>query len=89
MQHIVRREDIFVMSMVPQWDLGYNATIANFHSTLHELGLQYLDLYMFHWPGMYSDDYTIGAHAGNVTHCGVSQSAQVDGCVCFSQTRAG
>eukprot|EP01051_Picozoa_sp_SAG22_P011655 SAG22_NODE_1141_length_5388_cov_2.279259_1_plen_356_part_00 len=51
----VDRKELFVMSMLPQWHLGYNETLANFADTLQQLQLQYVDLYMFHWPGMYED----------------------------------
>ena len=64
----VPRSEIFLMSMVPQWNLGYNETIASFHSTLEQLGTEYLDLYMFHWPGMFSDDYSVDDITGTVTH---------------------
>ena len=49
----VPRKEIFIMSMVPQWELGYNSTKTSFRSTLAELGVDFVDLYMFHWPGMF------------------------------------
>ena len=51
----VPREDIFLMSMLPQWHLGYNMTMANFEDTLRQLQTDYVDLYMYHWPGMFVD----------------------------------
>jgi diketogulonate reductase-like aldo/keto reductase len=51
----VDRKDLFVMDMLPQWHLGYNETLANFQDGLDQLGLDYVDLYMFHWPGMYEN----------------------------------
>ena len=51
----VPREDIFLMSMLPQWHLGYNSTMANFEDTLRQLQTDYVDLYMYHWPGMFVD----------------------------------
>ena len=51
----VDRKELFVMDMLPQWHLGYNETLANFHDGLDQLGLDYVDLYMFHWPGMYQN----------------------------------
>jgi hypothetical protein len=47
----VPRKEIFVMSMLPQWHMGYNETKASVASSLANLGLDYIDLYMFHWPG--------------------------------------
>lgn len=35
-----------------QWHLGYNETLANFQDSLDQLQVEYVDLYMFHWPGM-------------------------------------
>jgi diketogulonate reductase-like aldo/keto reductase len=30
----VKREDLWIETMLPQWHLGYNETIANFHDTV-------------------------------------------------------
>ena len=51
----VPREQLFVISMLPQWHLGYNETMANFYDGLSQLQLDYVDLYLFHWPGMYEN----------------------------------
>ncbi|MCM3771735.1 aldo/keto reductase [Priestia aryabhattai] len=44
------REDIFVTSKVWNADLGYEATLAAYETSLQKLGLEYLDLYLIHWP---------------------------------------
>ncbi|MFF2481121.1 aldo/keto reductase [Paenibacillus sp. NPDC058071] len=44
------REDLFVTSKVWNADLGYEETLAAFDVTLAKLGLDYLDLYLIHWP---------------------------------------
>ncbi|KRF53006.1 glyoxal reductase [Bacillus sp. Soil531] len=44
------REDIFVTSKVWNADLGYEETLAAYETSLQKLGLEYLDLYLIHWP---------------------------------------
>ncbi|MCR8936647.1 aldo/keto reductase [Brevibacillus laterosporus] len=44
------REDLFVTSKVWNADLGYEATLTAFETSLDKLGLEYLDLYLIHWP---------------------------------------
>ncbi|NQX67772.1 aldo/keto reductase [Paenibacillus alba] len=44
------RADLFVTSKVWNADLGYEATIAAYEASLSKLGLDYLDLYLIHWP---------------------------------------
>ncbi len=46
----ISREDLFVTSKVWNSDLGYDATIAAYETSLKKLGLDYLDLYLIHWP---------------------------------------
>jgi diketogulonate reductase-like aldo/keto reductase len=46
----ISREDIFVTSKVWNADLGYESTIAAYEKSLQKLGLEYLDLYLIHWP---------------------------------------
>ncbi|OAB34232.1 aldo/keto reductase [Paenibacillus glacialis] len=53
----ISREELFVTSKVWNADLGYEATIAAYETSLKKLGLEYLDLYLIHWPvvGKYKD----------------------------------
>ncbi len=51
-----KREDIFVTSKVWKSELGYKKTLAAFEKTMSEIGLDYLDLYLIHWPASYAFD---------------------------------
>ncbi|WP_425590316.1 aldo/keto reductase [Fictibacillus enclensis] len=44
------REDLFVTSKVWNSELGYEKTIAAYEESLRKLNLEYLDLYLIHWP---------------------------------------
>ncbi|WGV58915.1 aldo/keto reductase [Brevibacillus brevis] len=44
------REDLFVTSKVWNADLGYESTLQAYETSLKKLGLEYLDLYLIHWP---------------------------------------
>jgi diketogulonate reductase-like aldo/keto reductase len=46
----ISREELFVTSKVWNSDLGYESTIAAYETSLTKLGLDYLDLYLIHWP---------------------------------------
>lgn len=46
----VVREDLFITSKVWNSELGYEETIAAYEESLTKLGLEYLDLYLIHWP---------------------------------------
>lgn len=47
---IIPREDIFVTSKVWVHDLSYDGTKAAFDASMEKLGLDYVDLYLVHWP---------------------------------------
>lgn len=46
----ISREELFITSKVWNEDLGYEKTLAAFETSLEKLGLDYLDLYLIHWP---------------------------------------
>ncbi|MGZ7442662.1 aldo/keto reductase [Paenibacillus sp. TH7-28] len=46
----IPREELFVTSKVWNADLGYEKTLAAYETSLKKLGLEYLDLYLIHWP---------------------------------------
>lgn len=46
----VSREDIFITTKVWNTDQGYDQTLKAFEKSLELLGLDYIDLYLTHWP---------------------------------------
>jgi methylglyoxal/glyoxal reductase len=46
----VPREELFITTKVWNSNHGYEATLAAFDVSLKKLGLDYLDLYLIHWP---------------------------------------
>lgn len=55
----VSREELFITSKVWSSDQGYETTLQAFETTLEKLGLEYLDLYLVHWPvkGKYTESW--------------------------------
>ncbi|MEI5891298.1 aldo/keto reductase [Bacillus cereus] len=55
----IAREELFITSKVWNADQGYETTIAAYEESLKKLGLDYLDLYLVHWPseGKYKDTW--------------------------------
>ena len=49
---IVTREELFITSKVWNDGLSYEETLAAYDSSLEKIGLDYLDLYLVHWPGI-------------------------------------
>ncbi|KWW16612.1 glyoxal reductase [Peribacillus simplex] len=47
----VPREELFITSKVWNTEQGYDTTLQAFDDSLKRLGLEYLDLYLIHWPG--------------------------------------
>ncbi|WP_026174156.1 aldo/keto reductase [Effusibacillus pohliae] len=46
----VRREDLFITTKVWNADQGYESTLQAFEQSRKKLGLDYIDLYLIHWP---------------------------------------
>ncbi|MBO0586286.1 aldo/keto reductase [Sporosarcina sp. E16_8] len=46
----IARENLFITSKVWNSELGYESTIAAYEESLTKLDLDYLDLYLIHWP---------------------------------------
>ncbi|MGD0197865.1 MAG: aldo/keto reductase [Solirubrobacteraceae bacterium] len=44
------RSEIFVTTKLPNTEHGYAKGLAAFDASLERLGLEYLDLYLIHWP---------------------------------------
>lgn len=55
----VPREELFITSKVWNTDQGYDETLRAFEVSLRKLDLDYLDLYLTHWPvtGKYVETY--------------------------------
>ncbi|MFB1100043.1 aldo/keto reductase [Terribacillus sp. JSM ZJ617] len=53
----VNREDLFITTKVWNSDQGFDNTIAAFEASLDRLGLEYVDLYLIHWPTPQYDEY--------------------------------
>ncbi|MEK5429350.1 aldo/keto reductase [Lysinibacillus sp. FSL R7-0073] len=49
---LVTREELFITSKVWNDGLSYEETLAAYDSSLEKIGLDYLDLYLVHWPGI-------------------------------------
>lgn len=55
----VPREELFITTKVWNSDQGYESTLQAFETSLEKLGLDYLDLYLIHWPvaGKYKETW--------------------------------
>ncbi|WP_404350348.1 aldo/keto reductase [Sutcliffiella horikoshii] len=55
----VPREELFITTKVWNADQGYESTLKAFDESMEKLGLEYLDLYLVHWPveGKYVDTW--------------------------------
>ena len=52
----IKREAVFVTSKLWRSDRGYHNALRAFERSLNELGLEYMDLYLIHWPAPKKDD---------------------------------
>lgn len=53
----VPREDIFLTTKLWNSDHGYDSTLRAFDASLDKLGVEYVDLYLIHWPTPARDKY--------------------------------
>jgi len=53
----IAREELFITSKIWIEDMGYEQTLEAFEATLQRLGLDYLDLFLIHWPAPEKDLY--------------------------------
>jgi len=48
----IERKEIFITSKVRNKERGYEKTLAAFAKTMQDLRIDYLDLYLIHWPAV-------------------------------------
>ncbi|MBE4908436.1 aldo/keto reductase [Bacillus luteolus] len=53
----VARDELFITTKVWNSEQGYDTTLQAFETSLSKLGLDYLDLYLIHWPGLDSSKF--------------------------------
>jgi len=60
----IDRSEVFVVSKVWNSDQGYESTLKAFYDSLKRLDLDYLDLYLIHWPveGKYKETWRALEH---------------------------
>lgn len=74
----IPRETLFITSKVLPSNLQYDRVLRSCEASLRRLGLEYLDLYLIHWPGnsMRLEDTFLALNKlvsdGKVRHLGVS-----------------
>ncbi len=51
----VKREDIFITTKLWNEDQGHESTLQAIDGSLEQLGLEYVDLYLIHWPSAHED----------------------------------
>jgi 2,5-diketo-D-gluconate reductase A len=73
------REDVFLVTKLWNADQGYDGTLAAFEKSIGKLGIDYLDLYLIHWPcpelNTFVDTFKAFAHLhdqGRIRSIGVS-----------------
>jgi diketogulonate reductase-like aldo/keto reductase len=78
-QSAIPRQEVFVTTKLWNADQGYDATLRAFDASLARLGLDYIDLYLIHWPTPARDLYLDTWHAierlvseGRIRAAGVS-----------------
>jgi diketogulonate reductase-like aldo/keto reductase len=74
-----KRENVFITSKVSPEHLRYDAVLRSCEQSLRHLNMDYIDLYLIHWPGGIGTNYEEAFRAlnklvrdGKVRHLGVS-----------------
>ena len=74
-----KREDVFITTKVSPEHLRYNDVLHSCENSLRRLNMDYIDLYLIHWPGTIGTNYEETFRAlnqlvrdGKVRHLGVS-----------------
>jgi len=78
----IPRDELFITTKLWNSDQGFASTIAAYEASLAALGLDYVDLYLIHWPAPANDNYAQSWRAmeqlladGRVRAIGVSNFA--------------
>ncbi len=58
----IERSELFVTTKVWVTQFGYDATLTAFEQSMERLGLDYLDLYLLHWPLAGEFDKTVASY---------------------------
>jgi 2,5-diketo-D-gluconate reductase A len=73
------REEVYLTTKLWNADHGYDGTLAAFDASMERVGVEYLDLYLIHWPtpakNAYVDTFNAFAHLrdqGRIRSIGVS-----------------
>ncbi|MFC6009799.1 aldo/keto reductase [Nocardia lasii] len=81
----VPRDELFVTTKLWNADQGYDSTLRAFDASMKRLGLDYLDLYLIHWPvpsaGRYVDTFRAFQalkSQGRIRSIGVSNFRVID-----------
>lgn len=53
----IPRDELFVTTKLWNRQQGYDTTLASFDDSLEKLGLEYVDMYLIHWPMPAADRY--------------------------------
>ena len=49
----IPRSEIFITTKLTMYDQGYDSALRAFDKSLKNLGLEYMDSFLIHWPGKY------------------------------------